>query len=141
MIRRLKESELGEMVKIWKRAGLPYRPAGRDRMAALKAQRKAMPDLFIGAFEGRRLVGVVLGTDDSRKGWLNRIAVVPDARGRGIATRLIEASEDALRKRGRRMFCVHIEGYNKESMDLFEKRGYKREEDIFYYTKRERKDY
>jgi len=141
VIRPLKESELGEMVAVWKRAGLPYRCSGRDKMDALKLQRRAMPDLFLGAFIEGDLVGVVLGTDDTRKGWLNRIAVVPEARGRGIAHALIGASEKAFRKRGRRLFCVHIEGYNKESMELFEKEGYLREEDIFYFTKRERKDY
>jgi len=129
------------MLKVWKEAGLSYRPNGRDKLSSLKVQRKTMPDLFIGAFVGRRMVGVVLGSDDTRKGWLNRIAVIPEERGRGIARTLIEASEDALRKRGRRMFCVHIEEENEESMDLFEKQGYKREHDIFYYTKRERKDY
>jgi ribosomal protein S18 acetylase RimI-like enzyme len=110
-------------------------------MSSLRFQRKAMPDLFIGAFADRGLVGVVLASDDTRKGWLNRIAVVPAERGRGIARALIKASEEALRKRGRRMFCVHIEEYNEESMDLFEKQGYKRESDIFYYAKRDRKDY
>lgn len=140
-IRPLRESELGDMVAIWKTSGLPYRPSGRDKTSALRAQRKAMPDLFLGAFVNGGLVGVVLASDDTRKGWLNRIAVVPDARGRGVARALIAASEAALRKRGRRLFCAQIEGYNRESMRLFEKEGYAREEDIFYYTKRERKDY
>lgn len=141
IIRQLRESELKEMVSVWRRSGLPYRPSGRDRMSALRAQRAAAPDLFLGAFEDGRLVGVVVGSDDMRKGWLNRIAVVPDARGKGIAHALISATEKAFRKRGRRLFCVHIEGYNEGSMRLFEKEGYLREEDIFYYTKRERKDY
>ena len=140
-VRPLRESELGDMVDIWERAGLPIRPAGRDKMTALRAQRRAMPDLFIGAYLDGELVGAVLGSDDSRKGWLNRLAVVPEARGKGIAHALIKASEKALRKRGRKLFCVHIEGYNKESMRLFEEEGYTREVDIFYYTKREGKDY
>jgi len=129
------------MVKLWSLSDLPFRPKGRDNMKALRAQRRASPDLFLGAFMGSKLVGVVLGTDDCRKGWLNRLAVLPEARGKGVASALIKECEKALRRRGRRLFCVLIESYNTGSMDLFTKAGYKREEEILYFTKRERKDY
>ena len=54
---------------------------------------------------------------------------------------LILEAERALRKRGRRLFCIHVESDNESSMRLFEKAGYAREEEIFYFTKRERKSY
>ncbi len=141
VIRPLKESELETMVKVWTLSGLPCRPRGRDSLRSLKAQRRACPELFIGAFEHGSLVGVALLSDDGRKGWINRLAVVPEAQGKGIARSLILNSEKALRARGRRLFCVQIESYNKASMKLFEKAGYKREDDIFYFTKREVKSY
>jgi ribosomal protein S18 acetylase RimI-like enzyme len=141
VIRPLRESELDSMIRVWTSSGLPCRPRGRDSTRALKAQRKAGPDLFIGAFQHGTLVGVALISDDGRKGWINRLAVVPEARGKGIARRLILESEKILRTRGRRLFCVQIEGYNKASMELFERAGYKKEDDIFYFTKREVKSY
>jgi ribosomal protein S18 acetylase RimI-like enzyme len=141
LIRPLKESELRPAVDVWKSSGLPYRSKGRDSMRSLKLQLKDNPELFLGAFEAGRLVGVILASDDGRKGWINRLAVVPDARGKGIAKRLIRESEKALRKRGRRLFCAQIEGYNDVSMALFLRAGYKKEDDIFYFTKREVKSY
>jgi ribosomal protein S18 acetylase RimI-like enzyme len=69
------------------------------------------------------------------------LAISPDARGKGYASMLIRHCEKILRKRGRRLFCVHIEGYNAESMKLFEHLGYRKEEDIFYFTKREDREY
>jgi len=141
VVRPLRESELDSMVRVWTSSGLPCRPRGRDSLRALKAQRKADPKLFIGAFRHGTLVGVALVSDDGRKGWINRLAVVPEARGRGIARKLIVESERILRARGRRLFCVQIEGYNKASMELFERAGYKKEDDIFYFTKREIKSY
>jgi len=102
---------------------------------------KTNPESFLGAFVDGDLVGVTITSDDGRKGWINRLAVVPETRGKGVAMRLIRESERILRKRGRHLFCVQIEDYNKGSMKLFEKAGYKREDDIIYFTKRELKLY
>jgi ribosomal protein S18 acetylase RimI-like enzyme len=141
VVRPLRESELDSMVKVWASSSLPCRRRGRDSPRALKTQRKGSPELFIGAFEHGTLVGVSLVSDDGRKGWINRLAVIPEAQGKGIARRLILESEKALRARGRRLFCVQIESYNKASIELFERAGYKKEDDIFYFTKREVKSY
>jgi GNAT superfamily N-acetyltransferase len=84
---------------------------------------------------------VSLCSDDGRKGWINRLAVLPEYTGKGIATALINQSEKALGRRGMHIFCIHIEGDNADSMRLFENAGYHRELDIFYYTKRERSTY
>ena len=129
------------MTEVWVRAGLPYRPKGRDSLARLRKQISETPDLFLGAFENGRLVGVAICSDDLRKGWINRLAVVPDARGRGIGRALIEASEDALGRRGHKLFCVLIEEDNPTSTMLFSKAGYRHESDILYYAKRESESY
>lgn len=139
--RPLKTAELTAMRMIWKRSGLPYRPKGRDSMPNLRKQLRENPQGFLGAFVSDKLVGVVLVSDDGRKGWINRLAVLPEARGQGVARRLITEAEDILRKRGRRLFCVQIEDYNLESMEFFERAGYKREDDIIYFTKRELRSY
>jgi len=141
VVRSLKRDELVLMLDVWRRAGLPYRPKGRDSMPNLILQLKTNPESFLGAFVDGDLVGVTIISDDGRKGWINRLAVVPETRGKGVAMRLIRESERILRKRGRHLFCVQIEDYNKGSMKLFEKAGYKREDDIIYFTKRELKLY
>jgi ribosomal protein S18 acetylase RimI-like enzyme len=140
-LRPMLESELDKLPVLWTEAGLPYRPQGRDSMPNLKAQLMAAPDLFIGAFSEDRLLGAVIASDDGRKGWINRLAVHPSARNAGIGKGLVRACEDALRRRGRELFAVLIERDNEESMEFFEKTGYKFEEDILYYTKRERESF
>lgn len=140
-IRPLKSNELVSLRRLWAESGLPFKPKGRDSMENLRRQRLRDPRLFVGAFDGNKMVGAVLASDDGRKGWINRLAVVPDARGKGAATQLIRHCEGIFRKRGRRLFCVHIEAYNTESIALFEREGYAKEEEIFYFTKREREDY
>ncbi len=140
-LRQIRSSELPRLRRLWKDAGLPSRPKGRDSPANLRKQRLMDPQLFVGAFLDGRMVGAAVASDDGRKGWINRLAVSPDARGKGVGGLLIRYCEDILRKRGRLLFCVHIESYNQESMQVFEHYGYKKEKDIFYYTKRESDEY
>jgi len=136
-IRPLRDDELHAMTRVWELAGLPYRPTGRDSLESLREQRKAYPDLFVGAFTNETLVGGAIASDDGRKGWINRLAVLPEARRHGIATAMVEECERALRARGRGVFSILIEGENQASESLFLGMGYKLEEDIKYYAKRD----
>jgi len=136
-IRPLREGELLAMTRVWELAGLPYRPTGRDGLERLQEQRNASPDLFIGAFMNGTLVGVAIASDDGRKGWINRLAVLPEARRHGIGTAIVEECERVLRARGRGVFSILIEGKNQTSEDLFLRMGYKLEDDIKYYAKRD----
>ena len=136
-VKPLNIDDYNEVIQLWKRAELDHRPKGRDSKAAISQQIKTDPDLFLGAFENEKLIGVMIGSFDGRKGWINRLAVYPMYRGQGIAKRLIEAIELALRKRGARLICTLIEDWNKNSMHLFEKCRYIKHDSIIYFSKRE----
>ncbi len=116
---------------------MPYKAEGRDRREAFETEVVANPDLCIGVFEENQLVGVVLATTDGRKGWMNRLAVDPECRRRGVAKTLIREAETALCKHGIRIFCVLIESGNTISMRLFKASGYHEHRDIVYLSKRE----
>jgi len=135
--RSLTVADYDQIVELWRRAGLPYKPQGRDGREAVEAQIVAYPDLCIGAFEGNRFVGVVLATTDGRKGWINRLGVDPDCRRRGVAKTLIHEAETALHKHGIRVFCALIESGNTTSMRLFRASGYREHRDIVYFSKRD----
>ena len=136
-IRALTLDDYYRMVSLWFQAGLPFKPQGRDSKRLIAKQMSANPDFFLGAFENNRLVGTVVLSSDLRKGWINRLAVDPDCRGRGVAKALIEESEKTFRKRGLRIFCSLIEGPNKASRALFKKCGYAEHADISYFSKRD----
>jgi ribosomal protein S18 acetylase RimI-like enzyme len=133
---RLAIADYDQIVALWKRAGLPFKPSGRDRKGAVQAQMAENPDFFLGAFEDNRLVGVVVATSDGRKGWINRLAVDPDFRRAGVAEKLISEAENVLHKHGIRMFCALIDDGNKVSKQLFKKCGYKEHRDIVYFRKK-----
>jgi len=136
-IRKLTISYYKEMVRLWSKAKLPFKPKGRDNKKAIAAQMEANPEFFLGAFENNRLVGTITISCDLRKGWVNRLAVDPDYRHRGIAKALIAESEKILRKYGIRIFCALIEDYNATSKKLFKECGYVEHRDIIYFSKRD----
>ena len=136
-IRKLTINDYKELVELWSKASLPFKPKGRDSKAEITAQMKAYPEFFLGAFEDNRLVGSVILSSDMRKGWINRLAVDPHYRGRGIARTLIAESEKTLRNHGVRIICALVEDYNTMSRKLFKECGYVEHRDIIYFSKRD----
>lgn len=136
----VEEGDLARVIDLWSEAGLPTKPGGRDTIESLTRQRRESPDLFIAAFEDERMIGVIVGSDDGRKGWINRLAVVSDRRRAGIAAMLLAECEEALRRRGRQIICALIEEDNVASQKLVEAKGYRREDAIKYYAKRDADD-
>jgi len=136
-IRRLRISDYPKIIDLWSRAGLPFKPKGRDSKLAISKEVKAHPDFFLGAFENNKLVGIVVLSCDLRKGWINRLAVDVPYRNHGVAKALISESERVLRKHGVRIFCGLIESSNVSSQRLFEKCGYSKDSNIVYFSKRD----
>ncbi|MDH5447572.1 MAG: GNAT family N-acetyltransferase [Candidatus Bathyarchaeota archaeon] len=140
-IQTLTLEDYDAIVELWKRAGLPFKPKGRDSKQMMEKQMNAFPEFFIGAFHDEKLVGVVIGSYEERmKGWINRLAVDPKYRRRGIAQQLINTIEKALEKRGVAIFCALIEVPNEESLGTFQKMGYKAHKGILYISKRKSED-
>ncbi len=136
-IRPMAEAELALLHDLWDAAELSYRPKGRDTVERMSAERAANPGGFIGAFEGERLVGFVLASDDGRRGWINRLAVHPDRRRTGLGGRLILAAEAELRGRGMMIIAALIEEENAASRGAFEKQGFTTLPEVLYYSKRD----
>jgi len=110
---------------------------GRDSPAAFRRQLAAHPTTYLGAFDGDRLVGCVFGTHDARKAWINRLAVNPDYRRQGVASRLVTEAERGLRRQGMDMFSALIDADNRASAALFRSLGY----DVtkLYYARKKRR--
>jgi ribosomal protein S18 acetylase RimI-like enzyme len=98
------------------------------------------PEMWLGCFIGGKLVGVLIGTHESRKGWLNRLAVVPEHQGKGCAKALVREMEFRLRARGLGIFAVLVEEGHDASLALFKSAGYEEYEGIHYLRKRDNPD-
>ncbi len=138
--RTLGPEDYDDIISVWKKAGLPHKPRGRDSREEISQQMELDPDMFLGCFVGGELAGLVIGSYDQRKGWINRLAVLPEQRRKGIAKALVEKIEETLRKKGIRIIATLIEDHSPESMEFFLGAGYVKHHDIYYLTKRESDD-
>jgi len=122
--------------KLWNESKLPYRPKGRDRKEKIATELNNNTSIFIVAEKSDEVVGVVFGTHDGRKGWINRLAVHPKFRNEGIAKILIAEVERRLLDRGIEIMTCLIERDNIDSQNAFKKLGFKEWDDIVYFSKR-----
>ena len=138
-IRQLAPDDYDELMALWRRTGLhSLKPRGRDSRSALTQQLGSGVQTILGLEAGGRLAAAVVATHDSRKGWINRLAVDPAHRRRGFATRLIGEAEKLLRDQGIHVIAALVESDNPESLALFHKVGYVEiETGIHYLTKRD----
>ncbi|UCD04713.1 MAG: GNAT family N-acetyltransferase [candidate division WOR-3 bacterium] len=137
VIREFRITDYDSLIDLWNSAGLPHKPKGRDTRQDISREIDHPNAVFIVAEKKGCLIGSAFGTHDGRKGWINRVAVLPAERRKGIAAVLVQEVEKRLREKGMRIIACLVEEWNKESLDFFQKIGYVCHRDIFYLTKRE----
>lgn len=137
-LRSLRPEDHPAVLRLWEEAGLDVRPRGRDGPKAFAAQLRAPNSHYLGAFRGEELVGAVLANHTGRKGWINRLAVAPQERRRGVARRLVRTAEEALRADGIEVVAALAQRDNAASLALFESLGYVVHPEVVYLSRRER---
>jgi len=128
----------GEILALWERAGLSVRPEGRDAPDTFARQMADSRQRVLGLRANGKLIAVTVLTHDGRKGWINRLAVDPAYRRRGLAGRLIAEAECwFVEDQGLEIWAALIEGENRDSQALFAALDYHRH-DVVYVSKRTR---
>jgi GNAT superfamily N-acetyltransferase len=139
-IRELGARELrdgyGTVTRLWTEAGLAFRASGRDAADRLATQLAGGRAFLLLAEERERWIGVLLGSHDGRKGWINRLAVSPAYRRRGVAARLVRDAERRLYADGIEVIAALIESPNRISLAFFQSIGYVHDPEIEYVSTR-----
>ncbi len=139
-IRKFRTDDYARLIEMWSESKLPHKPKGRDSKMNIAREVEQKNAVFLVAEKNGELIGSAFGTHDGRKGWINRVAVTPGFRRKGVAEQLVNEVERQLRGMGIGIIACLIEEWNKDSMQFFEKMGYERHHDIYYYTKRKDAD-
>ena len=134
-IRKLTIDDYDDIIRVWSDSGLPTRPQGRENREVF-AREMADPNVAVfGFFENDRMLAVGIANWDGRRGWINRVAVDPDSRGRGLGGMMIRECENFLKEKGALVMAALIEEVNTPSMACFEKAGYNCLPEIKYFSK------
>lgn len=134
-IRRALIEDYDALLPLWRAAGSDVEPDKRESREAFTRQLAMFADLYWVAEDGDRIVGVVLGSHDGRKGWINRLTVDPAYQRRGIGTILVTAVDAAIRAHGITIVCALVESDNAASTILFRQLGYADNVPVVYFRK------
>ena len=121
-IRPLGLSDLNSIDSIERRA---YRtPWSRSMFASELAKASS---ICLGAWEGDRLVGYIVNSRYVDAWHVMNVAVDPDCRRRGIATRLLERLFELTRDDQRRGYTLEVRVSNRDAIALYENLGFVRQ--------------
>jgi [ribosomal protein S18]-alanine N-acetyltransferase len=121
-IRRFKASDLPSILKIEKTSFGP--DAWPPKL--FREYARACPKLFLVAAAGRRIVGYSIACIARQAAELASIAVLPEFRGRGVATRLLKALMNKIRREGIASMWLMVRSDNKTAAALYRKLGFVR---------------
>lgn len=128
-IRDFAAADFAAAVTLWGSCGL--HPSATDTRETLAEVARRNPGLFLLAFEGETLVASVMGCWDGRRGWINRLAVAPSHRGRGLGREMLTLAETRLRERGCRKVNLLVEPDNQGVVAFYAGGGYAEDRLIF----------
>ena len=93
------------------------------------------PTTCLVAEEREMIIGVILAGNDGRRGYIYHTAVSPAYRRQGIAARLLDEAELALKESGISKIALVVFSKNKEGNAFWEEEGFTSREDLVYRNK------
>ena len=122
VVRPARATDSQAILELWDQAGmLAYtREPERDIAAMLAADAGA----FLVAEVAGEPVGVLMGSNDGRRGWINRLAIAPQHRAQGIGRALVAEAEAVMRAGGLPQANLLVFTDNREAQAFWERLGY-----------------
>ena len=96
---------------------------------------KRNPDTCFAAVSDDVIIGVILTGHDGRRAIIHHMCVHPDHRHKGIASRLVSAAEEALKKEGITKIFGLVFKDNDGANSFWEAQGYSLRTDLNYRNK------
>jgi ribosomal protein S18 acetylase RimI-like enzyme len=121
-IREFIEGDADEVVALWRLCGLTreWNDPHRDIARKLEVQR----DLFLVGESHGTVMATVMAGYDGHRGWVNYLAVSPDARGTGLGRALMDEVETRLLTLGCPKINLQVRADNEVALGFYRAIGY-----------------
>jgi ribosomal protein S18 acetylase RimI-like enzyme len=116
------DGRLPEVLELWQLAGAV--PTATDDLPSLRQLATVDPGALLVALEDDRLLGSLIVGWDGWRGAFYRLAVLPAARRRGLATALVAAGEQLLARQGARRVASIVVSAHGQATGFWEAIGY-----------------
>ena len=116
------------VVELWQRCGLTrdWNDPRKDIQRKLTTQ----PELFVVGEIDKRIVASAMAGYDGHRGWVNYLAVAPEARGKGYGRVLMQHVEERLKARGCPKLNIQVRAGNEAAIAFYRKIGYAVDETV-----------
>jgi len=117
-----------EIIDLWKRSGIEVSSSDtRDEIARIL---KRNPDLFLIGKENEKVIAVVMGAFDGRRGYVHHLAIDPDYQKKKYGKMMMDELIEKFQVKKAHKVHLFIEKYNKEVVDFYRKLGWEVRDDL-----------
>ena len=135
MIKVMTISDYENLFAMWKNTPNIGLRSLDDSKEGISCFLKRNPDTNFVAYEDEKLIGAILCGHDGRRGYIYHTVVLPEYRGSGIATALVEAAVEALQKEGITRVCLNVMKTNEQGKKFWIGKGWEKKDFLEFYSK------
>jgi ribosomal protein S18 acetylase RimI-like enzyme len=128
-IRPFREEDRPELVRLWTEV-FPDDPPRNAPDRMIDGKLANHPELLLVAEAEGMIVGAVIAGFDGVRGWIYHLAVASAHRRRGIATRLMDAATEGLRRVGCAKINLQVRSTNAAVVGFYRAIGYQVEDRV-----------
>ncbi len=133
-IRAARLEDVRRVLALWDQARSPAAVTPDDVRSVSRLIAHTEDALLVAEHDGE-IIGALIAAWDGWRGNMYRLAVLPQLRRRGIATRLIETGHEHLRAKGASRVTALVAHEEEDAVRLWEAAGYQRDEQIARFVK------
>lgn len=135
MIRIMTTNDYEALFAMWKNTPNMGLRSLDDSKEGISSFLKRNPYTNFVAYEDDKLVGAILSGHDGRRGYIYHTVVLPEYRGWGIASGLVDAAVEALQKEGITRVCLNVMETNEQGKKFWLSKGWEKKDFLGFYSK------
>jgi len=127
-IEKYSNKSYNEVIELWKKAGIGV--SSSDTKEELEKMYNRNPQLFLLGKIKEKVVCVVMGGFDGRRGYVHHLAIDPEYQKKGYGRLMVDNLIKKFRKLGAHKVHLFIEKNNKEAVKFYQNLGWKIRDDL-----------
>jgi len=117
-----------DIVELWRKSGISV--GSTDTRDEIERMLQRNPNLFLIGKVDNKVIGVVMGGFDGRRGYVHHLAIDPDYQRIGFGTMIMDDLIKRFRKISVHKVHLFIEKYNKELVEFYMNLGWEIRDDL-----------
>ena len=117
-----------QVYKLWRKAGISV--GSSDSKEELEKMLKRNPNLFLIGKRNDKIIAVVMGGFDGRRGYVHHLAIDSDYRKKGYGRMMMDKIHNIFLQMGVHKVHLFIEKTNIEVVSFYESMGWEKRDDL-----------